>query len=580
MKRGAARVGPAAVSRAARVLLLLAVVLAAASPAAAHPGDERGRLSLYDDAGVMARAAQAPSIAATPRAACGPGSREETDIQGRVPAGSDQGFICNLTQVGRAPSTGGFKTLRFKDKAGHECAYYDTALLFPLNATSISQGMTGVAVLDMSDPAKPVRTTTLSTPAMQTPHESLNLNEKRGLLAAVTGNPAFYPGVVDIYDVNEDCRKPVLQSSLPVGVLGHESGFSLDGNTFYTTSLGTGQVTALDVSDPKLPKILTVFESNSHGLTLSDDGNRAYIAAQQGLVIMDVSEIQARKPNPQVREVSRLAWPELTIPQIAIPVTIGGRPYVVEVDEFSQRDGEYVSMNGPRVGAARIIDIADETRPRVVSNIRLEVNQPENRAKIANDPGAQSPVQGYAGHYCNVPRRAEPGIFACSFIASGLRVFDIRDPQQPKEIAYFVAPAAPSPGTGERSNYAMSQPAFAPERDEVWYTDGNSGFYALRLSPTAGSRAPSVMPPASNGLPRTCRSRRAFRIRLRRGLVAARVYVNGKRVRTVRGRRLRAPVDLRGLPRGRFTVRVVGRLRSGRTVTARRTYRTCVPQRR
>jgi alpha-D-xyloside xylohydrolase len=80
-------------------------------------------------------------------------------------------------------------------------------------------------------------------------------------------------------------------------------------------------------------------------------------------------------------------------------------------------------------------------------------------------------------------------------------------------------------------------------------------------------------------LPRRCASRRRFRIRLRRGLDSARVYVNGRRVRTLRGRRLRARVDLRGLPRGRFTVRVVGRTRSGRTLVATRRYRTCVPRR-
>ncbi len=33
----------------------------------------------------------------------------------------------------------------------------------------------------------------------------------------------------------------------------------------------------------------------------------------------------------------------------------------------------------------------------------------------------------------------------------------------------------------ERSNWAMSQPAFAPERGEIWYSDGTSGFYALKL---------------------------------------------------------------------------------------------------
>jgi hypothetical protein len=28
----------------------------------------------------------------------------------------------------------------------------------------------------------------------------------------------------------------------------------------------------------------------------------------------------------------------------------------------------------------------------------------------------------------------------------------------------------------------MSSPAFAPERGEIWYSDGNTGFYALRVS--------------------------------------------------------------------------------------------------
>jgi hypothetical protein len=35
----------------------------------------------------------------------------------------------------------------------------------------------------MSEPDQAVRTASLLTPAMQTPHESLVLNEKRGLLA-------------------------------------------------------------------------------------------------------------------------------------------------------------------------------------------------------------------------------------------------------------------------------------------------------------------------------------------------------------------------------------------------------------
>jgi hypothetical protein len=414
---------------------------------------------------------------------------------------------------------------------------------------------------------------------MQSPHESLVLNEKRGLLAAAMGNPTFYPGIVDLYDVSEDCRAPVLQSSAPVGFFGHESGFAPDGNTFYATSLFNGTVTAVDVSDPKVPKPLGSFEYPSHGMTVSDDGNRGYLASLDiGVQIVDLSEVQARKPNPQVREISRITWPDLTIPQVAHPVTIDGKPYLVEVDEFSTSadGGPFPAANGPRVGAARIIDISDEAKPRVISNIRLAVNNPENRAAVAGDPGASSSLQGYAGHYCSVPQRVEPGIFACSFIASGLRVFDIRDPAAPKELAYFAT--AP----GESGNYAMSSPAFAPERGEVWYSDGNTGFYALRFAD--GVWPFRAVPRPSLGLPsaRRCLSKRNFGIRLRapRGerLRSARVYVAGKRVRVFRrGGRLRARVNLRGMPKRTVRVRIVAKTRSGRTIRASRRYRTCRP---
>ena len=64
-------------------------------------------------------------------------------------------------------------------------------------------------------------------------------------------------------------------------------------------------------------------------------------------------------------------------------------------------------------------------------------------------------------------------------------------------------------------------------------------------------------------------------LHLRRGLASVRVFVNGRRVRVVRRH---ARVDLRGLPRGRFFVRVVGRTRGGRRYVAQRTYRTCAPR--
>ena len=167
----------------------------------------------------------------------------------------------------------------------------------------------------------------------------------------------------------------------------------------------------------------------------------------------------------------------------AIPITIDDHPYLVEIDEFG---------SGSKVGAGRIIDIADENEPFVLSHLRLEVHQPEHFDTIADDIGNQSPIQGYAGHYCSVPTPVDPRIVACSMIMSGLRIFSIVDPANPVEIAYFNSPSVNDPNFG--GNYAMSAPAFAPERNEVWYSDGFTGFYAVRLTNGTFSGAPFVAP--------------------------------------------------------------------------------------
>ena len=115
-------------------LITLLAACALAAPAAAHPprgglAVTFGQQALPQEGGTpTAQAAQAknPPLVPAPRADCGPGSRPETGIQGRVPAGSEEGFDCNMTLLGQHGSSGGYKALRFTDRTGRECAYYDT----------------------------------------------------------------------------------------------------------------------------------------------------------------------------------------------------------------------------------------------------------------------------------------------------------------------------------------------------------------------------------------------------------------------------------------------------------------------
>jgi hypothetical protein len=162
---------------------------------------------------------------------------------------------------------------------------------------------------------------------------------------------------------------------------------------------------------------------------------------------------------------------------------------VLEFDEYTQGTTGLGDRNA--VGAARIIDISDERAPRVVANLRLQVNQPADHQAASGDPGAASPVQGYAAHYCSLSSPVDPTVVACSFIASGLRVFDISDLLHPKEIAYYVAPTRPrAENSFMASDFAMSKPAIVPARHEIWYTDGATGFYVVRVPagvwPSAG----------------------------------------------------------------------------------------------
>src|SRR5262249_61269614 len=81
-------------------------------------------------------------------------------------------------------------------------------------------------------------------------------------------------------------------------------------------------------------------------------------------------------------------------------------------------------------------------------------------------------------HYCNVDDVDDARILACNCFASGLRFFDIHDPANIKEMAYFKPPAKGTavlpgsqnanrqtiPGFVRYYDWATSKPTFPKER--------------------------------------------------------------------------------------------------------------------
>ncbi len=102
----------------------------------------------------------------------------------------------------------------------------------------------------------------------------------------------------------------------------------------------------------------------------------------------------------------------------------------------------------------------------------------------------------------------------------------------------------------------------------------------------ASKPAAAIKSAAAFSLPaaKTCASRRAFSIRIRKvpgvTFVKATVKVNGKQVKAIKRARISAPVDLKGLPKGSFTVSITATASDGRTVTGKRVYKTCTKKQR
>jgi hypothetical protein len=378
--------------------------------------------SISADAGGR-RATEVGSMGPVPKAECGPSDHTESGLQGqttsqeRASGDSELGYNCNLELVGQFRGEGAFS----QDGPSYfdHCAYMATE-------NDPAQAHPGIVVIDVSDPANPKPTAYLAeTAAGLNPHENNKVNEARGLLGLAQSNGPNFA----VYDLNEDCAHPRLASTFDVpNSSGHMGGWSEDGKTYYIGQgfRGVGGILPIiDVTDPYSAKWILNWTFNGdgrpHDLSTNKDGTRLYAGqpgnfgaapnnssfGPDGLVILEVSDIQLRLPNPQIRIVSRLFWDDQGQAEQMLPFFYHGRSYLISTDESGGQGGvgglpAACARGASAYGYSNIIDITDEANPTIVSKIMLEVHDPKNCTKFLSEP----PEVG--GGFSTIPLNAAP----------------------------------------------------------------------------------------------------------------------------------------------------------------------------
>lgn len=401
-----------------------------------------------------------------------------------------------------------------------DCAYVTTTSASQLIGASSTSGLpinsplNGMAVIDAADPRNPKLLSILQSPAMLQPHESLQASESRKIIIATQSMGT----ILDVYDAS-DCRHPVLKATLQIApqisVGGLNEGLSFRGHAmciapdgmmaYATTTIAYINNAAIDLSDLENPKVVSRFGPAAHDCGVSPDGNRLYLAPfgpsgvapglPNGLYILDSSDFQQRRADPQFRTVGQLEWDFVGESQAitggshtARQFRQGNRRYVFSSDEWP--------VDAPCPWAhGRIIDVTDETNPVKISDITLEVQKPEHCLS------SQLDIANYSSHYVGFDDENNATVLFTTNYASGLRVWDIRDPAQPKEIAYWQP--KPVGGTallstgmqvalanGTRWDSVGTYVRYRPESGHIWIAGYTSGFQILQFTESAGPTAP------------------------------------------------------------------------------------------
>jgi len=350
----------------------------------------------------------------------------------------------------------------------------------------------GWSVLDVTDPAAPEFRTFVAGPENSW---TIQIQVAEGKMITAleriapgwggTDGQPFAEGFF-IFDVSEPTQ-PRRIGHFQTGSTGTHRNYYDGGNLVHAAAGApglTGKIYRIvDIADPANPREVGRFSlpeqtAPTPGLKFSShgpahiEGNRAFLSyGDGGGIILDVSEMA------QPRMISQLAFRGITATQgIHTFLPLPRRKIALINDEAIRENGD------ENLNLAGIADISDEKQPRMISLFPLPEPPPESGLKNFYEKGGRFGPHNH--HHPNHQTCLEDrdDIAYLTYFNAGLRVYDIRDPRQPKEIAYFV-PGDPQVRVGIKPSklVAQSEDVLVDRRGFIYLSDKNHGIHILRL---------------------------------------------------------------------------------------------------
>jgi hypothetical protein len=246
--------------------------------------------------------------------------------------------------------------------------------------------------------------------------------------------------------------------------------------------VAVGPTADVDDTLPEQVRSQTHPQNASHEAWPSADNNTLYVGGQtptfELFSIVDISQWLERNPDGSPKGKPRMISQESGRGHSVRTATIGGAPYVLHSEEsvFGLAYGCVPQEAGPFAGPAQpwLTDISDPARPKTASQFGLEINDPTNCPKQID---AQ---ENDSVHYHDVDDPSDTTFVMASMWNAGLRVFDVRDPKNPTEVAYFnPGDVDPSPST--KLDHAWGHVRYVAKTGQIWFASADGGFWVVRI---------------------------------------------------------------------------------------------------